>query len=76
MKGPSLRLVPVPAPSPAELQGLVQTIAERIGRSFERGGLITRDIENCYLAFDPSDEAPINTLLRVLDRLSNRRRSR
>lgn len=62
VKGRVCEFVPVPAPSPAELQGLVQTIAERIGRSFERSRLITRDIENCYLAFDPSDEAPIKTL--------------
>jgi hypothetical protein len=58
-----LRFVPVPAPSPAELQGLVQRIAERIGRSLERSGLITRDIENAYLAFDPGEEATINGLL-------------
>ena len=36
---------------------------ERIGRSLERSGLITRDIENAYLAFDPGDEAPVNVLL-------------
>jgi hypothetical protein len=42
---------------------LVQQIAERIGRSLERSGLITRDIENAYLAFDPGEEAPINALL-------------
>jgi hypothetical protein len=41
----------------------VQTIAERIGRSVERQGLIARDIENSHLAFDPREEAPINTLL-------------
>jgi hypothetical protein len=58
-----LRFVPVPAPSPAELQGLVQRIAERIGRSLERSGLITRDIENAYLAFDPAGEAPLHGLL-------------
>jgi hypothetical protein len=58
-----LRFVPVPAPSSVELQGLVQRIAERIGRSLERSGLITRDIENAYLAFDPAEEAPINSLL-------------
>ena len=61
--GQGLKFVPVPAPSPAELQRLVQTIAERIGRSLERAGLITRDIDNAYLAFDPCEEAPINTLL-------------
>ena len=55
--------MPVPAPGPAELEGLVQTIAERIGRTLERSGLITRDIENAYLAFDPSEEASINSLL-------------
>jgi hypothetical protein len=59
----SLRFVPVSTPDPAELQGLVQRIAERIGRSLERSGLITRDIENAYLAFDPGEEAPINSLL-------------
>ena len=58
-----LRFVPLPAPSSEELQGLVQRIAERIGRSLERAGLITRDIENAYLAFDPAEEAPINSLL-------------
>src|SRR5690606_19531942 len=58
-----LRFVPVPAPSEAELRRLVQRIAERIGRSLERSGLITRDIEDAYLAFDPGEEAPINALL-------------
>jgi hypothetical protein len=59
----SLRFVPVPAPSPAELQGLVQRIAARIGGSLERSGLITRDIEDAYLTFDPGEEAPIDSLL-------------
>ena len=59
----NLRFVAVPAPSSAELQALVQRIAERIGRSLERAGLITRDIENAYLTFDPGEEAPINSLL-------------
>jgi Putative transposase/Transposase zinc-binding domain len=58
-----LQFVPVPAPSTAELKRLVQRMAERIGRSLERSGLITRDIENAYLAFDPGEEAPINALL-------------
>ena len=58
-----LRFVPIRAPAPAEIQGLVQRMAERIGRSLERSGLITRDIENAYLAFDPGEEAPINALL-------------
>jgi Putative transposase/Transposase zinc-binding domain len=61
--GADLRFVPVSAPSSAELRAVVQRIAERIGRSLERSGLITRDIENAYLAFDPGEEAPINSLL-------------
>jgi hypothetical protein len=55
--------VPVPAPSAEQLARLVRTIAERIGRSLERAGLLTRDLDNAYLALDPSEEAPINTLL-------------
>jgi ribosomal protein S27E len=58
-----LRFVPVPPPSTEELQRLVQRIAERIGRSLERSGLITRDIENVYLAFDPTQAPPIHGLL-------------
>ncbi len=54
-----LVFVPVPSSSTEELKGLVQ----RIGRSLERSGLITRDIDNAYLAFDPSEEAPMNGLL-------------
>jgi hypothetical protein len=35
----------------------------RIGRSLERSGLIERDIDNAYLAFDPAEEAPNHGLL-------------
>lgn len=58
-----LRFVSVAAPNADELSRLVQRIAERIGRSLARSGLITRDIENAYLAFDPAEESPINALL-------------
>jgi hypothetical protein len=58
-----LVFVPVPSPSTEEIKRLVQRIAERIGRSLERSGLITRDIENAYLAFDPSEEAAMHGLL-------------
>jgi hypothetical protein len=58
-----LVFVPVPAPSAGELQRLVQRIAERIGSSLERSGLITRDIETAYLAFDPGQEPSIYGLL-------------
>ena len=74
-EGPSLRFVPVPAPSPAELASLVQAIAERIGRSLERLGLITRDIENAYLAFAPSEEVPIHSLIGHSIHVSDRGRA-
>jgi hypothetical protein len=56
------RFVSVPAPSAGELRQLVQCIAIRIGRSLERAGLITRDIENEYLDFDPGEESPMHGL--------------
>jgi hypothetical protein len=58
-----LVFVPLPPPTAGELQRLVQRIAERIGRSLERSGLITRDIENTYLAFEPNEQPPIHGLL-------------
>jgi len=58
-----LAFTPVPAPGAGELRQLVQRIATRIGRSLERSGLITRDIENAYLAFDPGEESPTHGLL-------------
>jgi hypothetical protein len=61
--GSALSLNVQPAPDTEELKRLVQRIAERIGCSLERSGLITRDIENAHLAFDPAEEAPINALL-------------
>jgi len=42
----------VPAPTSAQLQGLVQQIAERVGRLLEKRGLIERDMENAWLAAD------------------------
>lgn len=63
------RLVP-------ELQRLERIIAERIGCSLERAGLITRDLENPYLDFDPSEEAPIHALIGHSINLSHRHRPR
>ena len=40
----------VPAPTSAQLQGLVQQIAERVGRLLEKRGLVERDMENAWLA--------------------------
>ena len=47
----------VPAPTSAQLQGLVQQIAERIGRLLEKRGLIERDMENAWLSADGSGDA-------------------
>ena len=48
----SLRFRWVKAPTSAELTGLAQTLARRIGRFLERRGLLERDAENSYLAED------------------------
>src|ERR1700693_1352634 len=45
-----------PAPTAAELQTLVQTISERIGRRLERTGKLVRDDESSYLALDLEGE--------------------
>ena len=47
----------VPAPTTAQLQELVQQIAERIGRLLEKSGLIERDMENAWLTADGSGGA-------------------
>jgi len=47
----------VPSPTSAQLQALVQQIAERIGRLLEKRGLIERDMENAWLTTDGSGGA-------------------
>ena len=47
----------VPAPTSAQLQVLVQQIAERIGRLLEKRGLIECDMENAWLTADGSGGA-------------------
>src|ERR1700722_12697270 len=44
------------APTAAELQTLVQTISERIGRRLERTGKLGRDDESSYLNLDSDGE--------------------
>jgi hypothetical protein len=41
-------------PRESELQALVVRLAERIGRTLERQGLLVRDADNSFLAFDPA----------------------
>jgi hypothetical protein len=42
----------VPAPTSAQLQVLVQRIAERTGELLEKRGLVERDMENAWLTVD------------------------
>ena len=59
----SLRFRWVKAPTSAELAGLTQTLARRIGRFLERQGLLERDAENSYLAGDDLEAGPMEQLL-------------
>jgi len=45
---------PVPPPDTADLQALVERIAECLGRMLERRGLIERDAESAWLSGDNS----------------------
>jgi hypothetical protein len=53
----------IAAPSLAELQALVERIAERIGRALERQGLLARDAESSYLELAPDGGGPMDDLL-------------
>ena len=46
----------VSAPTAAELQTLIKTISERIGRRLERTGKLVRDDQSSYLALDSQGE--------------------
>jgi hypothetical protein len=50
-------------PREAELQALVERLAERIGRALERQGLLARDAENSYLELAPEGGGPMDDLL-------------
>ena len=59
----SLRFRWVKAPTSAELAGLTQTLARRIGRFLERQELLERDAENSYLGSDGLEAGPMEQLL-------------
>ena len=50
-------------PSVAQLQALVERLAERIGRALERWGILARDAESSYLELDPDAGGPMDDLL-------------
>jgi ribosomal protein S27E len=52
----------VPAPTAAELQELVQRIAERIGKVLEQRGIVERDMENAWLATQ-TEGGPLDDLI-------------
>ena len=54
---------PVPPPATADLQALVQRIAERLGRLLERRGLIERDAENAWLSGDSGEVGALDDLI-------------
>ncbi len=54
---------PVPAPATADLQALVQRIAERLGRMLEKRGLIERDAETAWLSADPGQSGALDDLI-------------
>lgn len=47
----------LPGPRPQALEGLIQSINQRVGTRLEREGLLVRDIENTYLQLEHADEA-------------------
>jgi len=49
----------VKAPSHAELVALAHQLSHRVGRYLERQGLLSRDPENAYLAFDFDESNPM-----------------
>jgi hypothetical protein len=58
-----LRFRRVKAPARAELEALVQSLSERVGRHLERRGLLERDAENGYLALEPQGEEALAPVL-------------
>jgi hypothetical protein len=54
---------PVSPPETADLQALVQRIAERLGRMLERRGLIERDAESAWLSADPGRAGALDDLI-------------
>lgn len=51
------------SPSEPELAALLKRLAERIGRSLERQGLLVRDADNSFLAFDPATGGTMDDLI-------------
>jgi hypothetical protein len=61
--GPRPRFIPLPSPTPAGLQALLERITHRVGRHLERRGLLVRDAESANLQWDDEDARPLDELL-------------
>ena len=46
------------APDKAELEALVRTLSERVGRHLEREGLLVRDLDSSYLSLEQRATRP------------------
>ena len=53
----------VPPPATADLQALVQRIAERLGRMLEKRGLLERDAESAWLNGEPAEAGALDDLI-------------
>ncbi len=58
-----LRFKRVNAPDKADLEALVHTLSERVGRHLEREGLLVRDLDSSYLALEPHDDDALAQVL-------------
>jgi hypothetical protein len=67
-----LRFRRVKAPEKAELESLVHTVSERVGRYLECQGLLVQDMDNSDLALEPSDETDLEQVLgsSITDRIA------
>ena len=62
-EGERLRFERVKAPDQAELETLVHTLREGVGRHLERQGLLVRDLDDSYLALEPEREDALAPVL-------------
>ncbi len=60
-----LRFKRVNAPDKVELDALVHTLSERVGRHLERECLLVRDLDSGYLALEPDDDDGLAQVLGI-----------
>jgi len=55
----------IKAPSKRELEDLVQSISQRVGRCLERQGLLEQDTESAWLDLDPAEDTDAMPLIQA-----------